>query len=169
MLQLKKDLFLGIVSLLFFLSLYFFIIPYGIVNPESHDPGQIAPSSYPTWITVIGIGVSCLIIGSSLLTYFSIKKAETDTEEVSETFFSKNLFKIFLAVFSLLIFYFFIQQIGIVLGSFLLYIIIALLAGEKNLFRLFAVNIILSALIYFFFVHIASISIPLGILGPYLP
>ena len=68
----------------------------------------------------------------------------------------------------LFLFYFFIDDVGMVLGSFILYAAFARLCGERNWLRLLLTDCILTAALYVFFVRIAAVPVPLGILQSFL-
>lgn len=170
MVAIKKDIGFGLLFSIIFAIVLWVLIPFGIENPMSHDPNQLTPSSYPTWIATAGFILSVLILINSGYKFYSKKnmaseESQTDTEELEskEEFLMKALRMgtAFLALFAL---YYFINEIGMVIGCFILYIIVALLCGERNYIRLLTVNTILITLMYLFFVRVAAVSIPLGLL-----
>lgn len=74
----------------------------------------------------------------------------------------KSVFRVGLGFALLLLFWIFIQEIGMLLGSFLLYALYAVLSGERNWTRLLLVDACLCGLLYFFFVKLAALPVPLG-------
>ena len=59
----RQDLILGLTLTAFFCMVYFVLIPLGIEVPRSHDPGQLSPAAYPSWIALAGLGASLLLAG----------------------------------------------------------------------------------------------------------
>lgn len=161
--DIKKDLQLGILLSIFFLLVLYVFIPNGITIPQSHDPGQLSPASYPTWIATMGLCISLLLTFSSGAKFLKAKKCEEKVNIIKSKDFLQSLR--FISAFVLLFaFYFFLESIGMIIGSFILYAFFAYLCGERNWIRLITIDTILIIVMYLFFVKIAYIPIPLGIL-----
>ena len=61
----RQDLILGLTLTAFFCMVYFVLIPLGIEVPRSHDPGQLSPAAYPSWIALAGLGASLLLTANN--------------------------------------------------------------------------------------------------------
>ncbi len=161
-----KDLNLGLTLTALFLLVYFIAIPTGIVIPTSHDPGQLSPAAYPTWVTVIGVCSSLALTLKAAFTCLRLKRGGAGSERKAGHF-RKHLHA-GLAYTLLFLFYFFLEEVGMVAGCFVLYAVFAIFCGERNWLRLLLIDCALTAALYLFFVRIASVPVPLGILKSFI-
>lgn len=161
--KVKKDLEISIVATTFFVLLIFWIIPNYVVVPQVHTEGQLSPAAYPTWICVTGLFISIIMTINALRAKL---KETTKTKELP--FKISNYYSLFTAFLSLFLFYFTLEIIGMFLGCFILYAIFAILCGERSWKRLIISDIILMIIMYVFFVKIAAVPIPTGILSSIL-
>jgi len=161
----KADLQLGLILTAFFALLVFWLVPAGIVVPQTHDSGQLSPAAYPTWISMTGLCVSLMLTLSSFMKIRrKTKKTNKTTEKKEKIFKFSDYTVVLLAFFSLFVFYFLMETLGMMLGGFILYAIFAVFCGEKNWKRLFISDTILMMIMYAFFIKVAAVPIPLGIL-----
>jgi hypothetical protein len=154
----RNDFFLGLILSIVCLFILFILIPMGIEQPLTHDPGQISPAAYPAWI------VRAAVVFSLLLTINAGKKlcAEGGLFKPAPLISRITFLKVCIAFALLFLFAICIEETGMILGCFLLYIGFALLSGERNWLRLLLVDAILCSALYIFFIHIASVPAPLG-------
>ena len=164
----RKDLTLGLTLSFFFCLVYFVLIPMGIEVPHSHDPGQLSPAAYPSWIAMAGLCASLLLTANAAWKYLRLRRlaasATKKTAKPATAAASGDRLHALCAYGLLFLFYFFIDEVGMVLGGFILYAAFALLCGERNWPRLLLVDCTLIAALYVFFVRIAAVPVPLGIL-----
>lgn len=71
----RQDLILGLTLTAFFCMVYFVLIPLGIEVPHSHDPGQLSPAAYPSWIALAGLGASLLLTANTILKHLRLLRA----------------------------------------------------------------------------------------------
>ncbi len=161
--KIKKDLELGLVSTAIFALLVFWIVPTYIVVPSYHTSNQLSPAAYPTWICTLGLCISLFMTINSFRLYY--REAKKGKETKKEPMNVSDFFSLIMAFILLLGFYFTIEILGMFVGCFLLYTGFAILCGEKNWKRLIVVNSILMIIMYGFFVKIAAVPVPLGILS----
>jgi hypothetical protein len=153
----RNDALLGLFLSVCFAFVLFVMIPQGVDIPTEYDPGQLPPSAYPTWIAIAALILSLLLTGVSLC-----RMRGTTTPESTANVPLKSVFRVGLGFALLLLFWIFIHEIGMLLGSFLLYALYAVLSGERNWTRLLLVDACLCGLLYFFFVKLAALPVPLG-------
>ena len=161
---LRRELYLGLVLSALFAITLFVLIPLGISNPMAHDPSSILPRTYPTWIMAVCLGLALALTGNALwklrrVTPPSVEAPSTETPadmRIAQALRSLLCFVLLLGCWS------FIEQIGMILGSFLLYAAFSILCGERNMLRLLIIDVILTSLLYVFFVRIMGAPIPLG-------
>ncbi len=162
--DIKKDLELSLVLTFFFALLVFWLVPT-YVDVPSQTGGQLSPAAYPMWISVTGLSISVLMTINAFYTFFQERKTTPKTKklpfDISDL---SGYFTLLMAFVALFVFYFTMEILGMVAGGFILYIAFAILAGEKNWKRLFIVNTVLMVCMYGFFVKVAGVPIPLGIL-----
>lgn len=151
----RNDTLLGLFLSAFFAFVLFVLIPKGVDVPTVYDPGQLPPSAYPTWIATAALALSLL------LTFLSLRRARSASPQAARFPWGAAL-RIGSGFVLLLIFWLFIQEIGMILGSFLLYALFAALSGERRWARLILVDVCLCCLLYVFFVKLAALPVPLG-------
>lgn len=165
----RNDLILGCVLSLVFTLVCFVLIPIGIDVPKSHDPGQLSPAAYPSWIAFAGLGASLLLAASAALRCIKLNALTPRANSTVKCTARLAGMGPGAAGFALLLaFYLSLDYVGMTLGCFLLYAAFATLCGERNWLRLVIVDCILSTALYFFFVRIASVPVPQGILESFL-
>lgn len=152
----RNDALLGLFLSTFFAFVLFVMIPKGIDVPTVHDPGQLSPSAYPLWIATVAFSLSLL------LTFVSLFRARLSSRQMVRHVPWDVVFRVGAGFALLMLFGVFSQEIGMILGSFLLYAFYAGLSGERNWTRLILVDVCLCCLLYFFFVKLAALPVPLG-------
>lgn len=152
----RNDALLGLFLSIFFAFVLFVMIPKGIDVPTVHDQGQLSPSAYPLWIATVAFSLSLL------LTFVSLFRARLSSRQMVRHVPWDVVFRVGAGFALLMLFGVFSQEIGMILGSFLLYACYAGLSGERNWTRLILVDVCLCCLLYFFFVKLAAIPVPLG-------
>lgn len=70
----RKDLTLGLTLSIFFCLVYFVLIPMCIEVPHSHDPGQLSPAAYPSWIAMAGLCASLLLTANAAWKYLCLRR-----------------------------------------------------------------------------------------------
>lgn len=158
----RNDALLGLFLSAVFAFVLFVLIPGGVDSPQVYDPGQLPPSAYPTWIA------TAALLLSVLLCLTSFRKALRASAATRRPLPWAPLLRVAAAFALLLLFWLFIDDIGMILGSFALYALCALLSGERRWARLVLVDTILCGLLYVFFVKVAALPVPLGPLTLFL-
>lgn len=164
MTKLNTDFWLGLLLAIFFGSVSYFLIPIGITNPVAHDPGAILPRTYPQ---IVMICCTLLALSISLKSLYLSLRHTNAAETTACGIFSKACLSA-LGFGVLLAFYFYIEEIGMIIGGFIIYAFFSILSGERNFIRLIIIDSILMSLLYLFFVSIMNAPIPLGPLNEIL-
>ena len=154
-------LFFAIISLCFLA----FFNNWAIVTPNvSYQSGSalILPSFFPDWICAM-----CLLfaIGQMISSWPRIRGESKQPEaEPYLQYDSRAVITRIAAMVTLILLYYVADWLGIVLLGFLFYVLYALFCGERNIWRPFIGGAITSGLLYYLFVKLAEVPMPLGIL-----
>lgn len=157
----SKNFWAGIVMLLLGLAVILLLIPIGVDEPRRIKYAALSPSYYPRIIAI------CLSILGLVITVRSVVAPPIDTAEGSENrpdAFQRIaiVFGILLAMALVLTTLGFIVTTALALGAAVWF------AGERNYVLIVSMAIIIPLALYFFFLKVAGIPIPLGVLHPLL-
>ena len=160
----KQDLIAGVGFIVFAAAIVFIAIPYGVQEPKKVKFAALSPSYYPRLVCY------CLLVFGVLLvisrSFFSKDRSESVAGN-SET--SGIRLPALLAIAATLLFYYFtLSSLGFVLASTVVLFVLLLLAGERQPWALISLPLLLPIGLYYFFVKVANIPIPSGILEPWL-
>ncbi len=143
------------------------LIPIGVQVPKSNKVLALSPDF---WIKIIvwstlALGVNILIKGIRRsrheLKPDEVAAVEEDLEHRHPT--QRAVLRAVAAVAGLFAYFFLIQWIGMVAASILAIIGFVLLCGERRLKITLPLAVLLPVGLYYFFVKIASIPMPLGL------
>ncbi|MGI9316739.1 MAG: tripartite tricarboxylate transporter TctB family protein [bacterium] len=147
---------IGIAVVLIGLATYFVLIPNGIVSPSNVESLALAPDFWPKIVAAI-----FAIMGLGLVVRPTDSDSETTTE--SNTTFLNRLPRLGVILGALFGFYYAIPQLGMVVPAMLLIFCLMWFAGERRWMLMAVISIVTPIVLYFFFVFVASIPIPLGV------
>ncbi|NLF43545.1 MAG: hypothetical protein GX587_12685 [Bacteroidales bacterium] len=164
------DITVGAVFAIIFLAMLFIVNPWAIAVPTASvtEVGSVTPRFFPNLICIFAFIFSIITI------VYSYKFAHYDSNEKFDVLDFKNkehlhTFLTRLAAMTLLVIFPFIAgSLGIIVGGAILYILFALFCGEKNWLKAGLGSLICIALLYYFFVHIADVPMPLGFIEKFL-
>lgn len=154
----RNDALLGLFLAACSALVLFVLIPGGVDSPTVYDPGQLPPAAYPTWIATAAL---CLSVLLALVSFARARRLPAGAARRAAFPWGSAL-RLAAAFGLLLLFWAFIEDIGMIAGSFILYAAFAALSGERRWGRLFLVDVCLCGLLYLFFVKIAALPVPLG-------
>jgi hypothetical protein len=165
MIRHKTDIYIGIFLALLSLFLIFIINPISITVPDASvvEEGSVTPIFFPNLISFLILIFSSLLIFNS---YYSTKNNINPEESLilqTKLEISVILVRI-LSLFTILIFPYICNLLGIILSSIILYILFAIYCGERRWMTPILGSIISTIILYYFFVKIASVPLPLGVL-----
>ena len=150
----NNDFILGITLLVLALLAIFVIIPAGIDSPGEVNIRALAPDFWPnivmTFMAIIG-----LIIAIQAYTTGKKTKQKTPTDT--------RYWRAIIAIILLFIYYWLLQRLGFVVASCIALLAFCLLAGERRLYYVMPLAVLLPLLLFYFFTHVATVAIPLGI------
>lgn len=157
----RQDLIAGIAMAIVASLIIFIFIPYGVVEPKKVKFAALSPSYYPRIIAVIllvlGVAISCRAL------------LEKETAETAISNQRPDAFKRTSMIFVIIAFYALtINWLGFILSSALVLSACFWVAEERRLKIVLSIAILLPFILYFFFLKVAGIPIPLGILKPIL-
>jgi len=154
-------LFFAIISLCFLA----FVNNWAIDTPNvSYQSGSalILPSFFPDWICAM-----CLLFAiGQMISAWSHMRAEAKQPEVAPylAYDSRGVITRIAAMTTLILMYYVADGLGIVLTGFLFYVLYAFFCGDRSIWRPLTGGAITSGLLYYLFVKLAEVPMPLGIL-----
>ncbi len=162
-----SDALLGAVLTVGSLVMFFIIIPISVQVPKSNKVLALSPDF---WIKIIVWFI--LLLGAYLLIQgFRTAKEKLTDQEIAAIeqkrahcySMRRSVLMVLLAVSNLFVYYFLIQWLGMILASSISVVTFVLLSGERRIKSMLAIAVLLPLGLYYFFLKIASIPMPLGI------
>ena len=162
-----SDAILGAVLVALSIVLLWVVIPLGVKVPKSNKVLALSPDF---WIKIIVWSTLCL---GAYLIYQGLRSAREQLSEDKIDEIERNrahhhptgraVLLASLAVLNLFLYYFLIQWLGMVLASIISFITFVLLCGERRIVIMVPLAVLLPTALYYFFLKVASIPMPLGI------
>lgn len=159
----KKNLILGILLTAFFGITYFILIPAAVYIPKNVMEAGISPATWPKLATsiIVILGICVAIQGAlQIKRDKAVDLTKLHNEKQGGT---TNYLKILAVMAALLVYYYVIDILGIVLSSIIMLIGVAITSGERRPKVLLLVGILVPLGLYYFFVKVAHVPMPLGI------
>lgn len=162
-----SDAILGALLSVGALFMLFVIVPISVQVPKSNKVLALSPDF---WIKIILWFM--LFLGVQIL-YQGLKTAKEllDDEEIETIEEAKarshpmghSILMVLIAIANLFVYFFLIDWLGMVIASFVSVITFALLCGERRIKIILPIAVILPIGLYYFFLKVAHIPMPLGI------
>lgn len=162
-----SDAILGATLSVGALFMLFVIVPISVQVPKSNKVLALSPDF---WIKIILWFM--LFLGVQLL-YQGLKAAkelladeEIEAIEEAKTHhhsMGRSVFMVLVAITNLFVYFFLIDWLGMVIASVVSVITFALLCGERRIKIILPIAVILPIGLYYFFLKVAHIPMPLGI------
>jgi len=153
----KLDVTAGLLCIVLALLILFVAIPLGVQEPKKVKFVALSPSYYPRIVSYF-----LLCFGVLLGLRFFARR--TEPAEVKVVFWRKRLAALLLIVVVLFLYYATLNYLGFVLSSCIALFTLMLIAGERKLWALISIPLVLPFALYYFFTHVANIPIPAGVL-----
>ena len=166
MTQHAKDILLGCLLAFGFGLVLWILIPTAVPVPKSIKVAALSPDYWPK---IIAAGLA--IMGLVLIVQGAIRlvkqQATAESGAPREATTAAGRRSVFLRtvgiMFGLLVYYQLVEPLGIVVSSMLAIMAFALLYGERRLKMLIPIAVLLPIGLYYFFVKVANIPMPLGL------
>ena len=157
----SKNFWAGMVMLLLGLAVILLLIPIGVDEPRRVKYAALSPSYYPRIIAI------CLSILGLVITVRSALAPPTETADGVEN--RPDAFQRIAVVFGILLaMALVLTTLGFIVTTALALAAAIWFAGERNYLLIASMAIIIPLALYFFFLKVAGIPIPLGVLHPLL-
>ena len=162
-----SDAILGAVLTVGGLVMLFVIIPISVQVPKSNKVLALSPDF---WIKIIVwfalfLGVHLILQGLRNAKQ-KLSKDEIAAIEEKQTHhhsMRRSVLMVLLAIANLFLYYFLIIWLGMVLASSISVVTFCLLCGERRIKIMAPIAVLLPMGLYYFFLKVASIPMPLGI------
>ncbi len=162
-----SDAILGALLAAGALVMLFIIIPISVQVPKSNKVLALSPDFWIkiiVWITLL-LG-AYLILQGLRNARRELSEAETAAIKEKQTHhhsLRRSILMVLIAIANLFLYYFLIQWLGIILASSISVVTFVLLCGERRLKIMLPIAALLPVGLYYFFLKVASIPMPLGI------
>ena len=155
-----RDVIAGALILAIGLAFVFVLIPIGVDEPRRVKYAALSPAYYPRIVAII-----LVVIGAAVVARAVFRPAAREMDSEAHPTAARRLLGMFavLAAFAILL-----TPLGFVVASALALFAAIRLAGEQRIHVTAAISVLLPVLLYFFFLKVARIPIPLGVLKPVL-
>jgi len=137
------------------------LVPWGVVEPRSVKIAALSPSFYPRIVAI------CLcVLGGAVLLNSLIRRP---VPEAGDATAHPHAIARTIAFFAILVFLALtVEKLGFVLAGAIAICASMTLAGERRWWLVLLIAVALPLLLHFFFLKVASVPIPAGVLAPYL-
>ncbi len=162
-----KDIGLGLFLLLAALVTHYWIIPVGIQSPGAVANPALAPAFWPRIIVIALAGVSLVVAAQGAAQMWRIRKGIEEPVPRAPDWL--GTFKVIVALILLFVYYWTLTWGGIVVPSMAAVIVFTLLHGERRLHYFAPAAIVFPLALYYFFLKVAQVPMPLGIFEPLFP
>ena len=154
----NRDLWSGLFFAVLGLIVVFVLIPEAVTEPRKVKYAALSPSYYPRLI-----GIALIVLGLSVVARAVLRPAAEGPVEPSHPRAMQRT----AAFFGLLALYgFAVSTSGFILPSIIALLAALLLAGERRIGLIAVISLVLPFGLYFFFLKVASIPIPAGLIEP---
>lgn len=160
-----KDIFLGCLLTIGFSLVLWVLIPAAVPVPGSIKVAALSPDFWPE-IIAIGLAVMGLILTIQGLARFFGERAVKKRKAENETAIIKTRTTFLRPAgigLGLLVYYALVEPLGIIVSSILALLGFALTYGERRWKVLIPVAVLMPTGLYYFFVRVANIPMPLGL------
>lgn len=157
----KQNVLAGGLMLVTGLLIVFVLIPMGVVEPRKVKFAALSPSYYPRIVAV------CLsVLGAAIIMKEFLQRSVTDDPELDR---HPNAFGRTVLFFGVLVFLALtVAKLGFILACAVSLFVAMLLAGERRLWLMALIAILLPLFLHFFFLKVAGVPIPAGVLTSFL-
>ena len=162
----RREIGVGLVAITLAALGWFVVIPFGIDLPSQIDIEALAPDFWPRIVMVL-LAVSGIFI--AVQGYFDgrnppLSDDAADDEGAVEHELPMLTLRVAFALAAMFVFYLTILEVGIVIASALIIIAFSYVLGQRQWKLILSLAVALPVLLYVFFVHVASVPMPLGML-----
>ena len=157
----NRDVVIGLLLAIVGLIFLVILIPQGIVEPRKVKYAAMSPSFYPRLVAI-----ALVLLGLALSANAFIRGKETIESDATwrdDAWLRIGIVFVFLALMA-----FSLGYLGFVLSSAIAIAVLTYLANERRLWLVAVIAVLTPLLLYFFFVKVAKIPIPSGLLEPIL-
>ena len=163
----RSNLCIGAAFALSSLLLLLVVTPLGVEVPTTsmQEVGSVTPRFFPNFVSGLMLVFSlCLVV----IGLRRMRRAHKVTdgqqgEELRGIDWKQEACRV-VAMFTPFALYFTVDALGIVLSSGVLYLLFAAYTGERRCIRAVVGAALCTALLYYFFVHVADVPMPTGTL-----
>jgi len=158
----QKEYAIGLGFILIGLLMIFVVTPMAVPLPAAAtlDTDSVSPRCFPL-ICLWGIVLFGVL--QIVETFLDVKYGYTQPKP-APAFDSQAFVVRVLAILTLVAFYYVAEPLGIILTGLLFYVLYAFYCGERKIVRALIGGTICTLILYYFFVYIAQVPMPAGLL-----
>lgn len=169
----NREIGLGLTIVVLSLAGLFIAIPLGVDAPEDIEVRPLAPDFWP-FIVLVFAGLAGAVVTLEGLVgrkrpphaqdTGTTEEARPDAEPAEQNRpAGEAAMRVAAAIGALFLLYFALPYTGIVAGCMLLLLFMLRFSGERRWHIILAITIVLPLLLYFFFVYVANVPMPMGV------
>lgn len=157
----SKNVLTGLLMVCFGFTVLLLLIPFGVIEPKKVQYAALSPSHYPRLIAIVLTFLGAAVAIRALVTERGSTPPASDQRKDA----SRRLLLTFilLGLYAILL-----EPLGFIIASALALGCLLWLAGERRSWLIIGLAFIVPFCLYIFFVEIARIPIPAGIMKPLL-
>ena len=133
----KLDITAGLLCIVLALVIVFVAIPFGVQEPKKVKFLALSPSYYPRIVACFLLCVGVLLVG------LRIPSMRAESPNTASSSWREKIAPFFQIVFVLSLYYAALNYLGFVLSSCIALIALLLLAGERKLWALLSIPVVL--------------------------
>jgi putative tricarboxylic transport membrane protein len=161
----KREVAFGIAAAAIAAIGWFVVIPLGIEVPQNIKITALSPDFWPRIVMAI-LAIAGAVI--AIQAFFESRGADPENapandEETVEHPPAVLAGRVIFALALLFVFYAGIFQLGIVVCSALIIVVFTFVLGQRQWKYILPLAVALPLVLYFFFVHVAQVPMPLGV------
>lgn len=168
----SREMWIGVALVLLAIVGWLFIIPKGIVVPDGVEVRALSPDFWPLIVVAVAGLASAVLMVQGMVMWkktahrgISQESDEHGGEMESDIVlpFSREILQVVITLCVLFAMYYAILQIGMVAATIPALGFLTWFGGEKRWKIILPVAVVLPLTLYFFFVYVANVPIPLGV------
>jgi putative tricarboxylic transport membrane protein len=162
----RREIGVGLAAIAIAVLGWFVVIPIGIDLPSQIDISALAPDFWPRVVMLLlaAAGIAIVAQGAYDARHPPVADLEAaEEEEAIEHPFAQLAARVVFALAVMFAFYVAILEVGIVVSSALVIVVFTYALGYRQWRHILPLAVLLPVLLYVFFVHVASVPMPLGV------
>ncbi|MFV0437254.1 MAG: tripartite tricarboxylate transporter TctB family protein [Desulfopila sp.] len=157
----NRTLLIGCIGLTWSVLMFTIVLPRGITMPASVEMAALSPIFWPRIVIALAGLASAVLLMQGILAK-GTKRTDAAQESSEYYRWPKATSRVAIAFALILAAYLSIDFFGLVIPSILALAILMWFAGERSIFKIVTVAMLVPIMLLVFFQYVANVPIPLG-------